>query len=156
MIVLNQVFSCPPRRFRQVGGGIGEMTSRTSSPGLRLEACPNQRSRLWRRTDGSARRLQRWRRFKHRTRSRRLHRRTQHRQSFSKTSNRRRSTRTGHVKSSRYDSVHRNENKTPLGTPYTWYRSLKMAGFILKVYSTTEHNFFPKSTHSIFKTAFTS
>ncbi len=37
-MVPDQVFSCPPRRFRQVGGGVGEVTSRISSLGLRLEA----------------------------------------------------------------------------------------------------------------------
>ncbi len=73
-MVPDQVFSCPPGRFRQVGGGVGEMTSRISSPGPRLEACPNQRDSLWRSTDVSARRLQRWRRVEHRTWSQRLHR----------------------------------------------------------------------------------
>ncbi len=34
-----------PRRFRQVGNGVGQMTSRMISPGARLEACPNQRKR---------------------------------------------------------------------------------------------------------------
>ncbi len=63
------VFSCPPRRFRQVGVGIGEITSQISSPMPRLEACPNQHNSLWRSIDGNARRLQRWRRVEHRTRS---------------------------------------------------------------------------------------
>ncbi len=71
---------------------------RISSPGPRLEACPSQRYRFWRSTDGSARRLQRWRRVEYRTWSRRLHRRIHLKQSLSKTSNRwRSSTRTGHV-----------------------------------------------------------
>ncbi len=36
-MVLDQVFSCPPRRFRQVGNGVGQMTSRKEPTGRQLK-----------------------------------------------------------------------------------------------------------------------
>ncbi len=47
--------SVGPRRFRQVGNGGGQMTSRVISPGARLEACPNERGQRRRRIDKRAR-----------------------------------------------------------------------------------------------------
>ncbi len=71
-MVPDQVFSWPPRRFRQVGGEVSEMIFRINLSQARREVCPYQRNPDWRSTDRGARRLQRWRMVKHGTRSQRL------------------------------------------------------------------------------------